>query len=148
MAGGTDHGGEYDVNSRRAHLAAYVLFSAFGRVNWTFQEHRYGYANVSNVAIELTPQTRDQLLSAAEVLAGALNEIGIAAKIEPHPISSVSNTADAIHFLVGAIVKYIIPIYFVSGFKATSARSSHVASTGGGESPTPANVISALDAQL
>ncbi len=76
-------------------------FSAFGKPNWTMQIRQYGYANVSNAAIELTPENRETLLPAAQALVEALDGVGIIARIEPHPISGVSNTADAIHFLVG-----------------------------------------------
>lgn len=73
----------------------------FGKLNWTMQRHEYGVANVSNVSIELSPEFRDKLLPAANALASALKEIGIAAVVEDHPISGVSATNEAIHFLVG-----------------------------------------------
>lgn len=73
----------------------------FGKLNWTMQQHVYGVANVSNVSIELSPEFRDKLLPAANALASALKEIGIATTVEDHPISGVSATKDAIHFLVG-----------------------------------------------
>ena len=74
----------------------------FGKINWTMARHAYGVANVSNVSIELSPGKRDALLPAANALAEVLSSIGIAAVVEPHPISGVSQTVDAIHFLVGA----------------------------------------------
>jgi hypothetical protein len=74
----------------------------FGKLNWTMTPHQYGIANVSNVDIELSPENRDKLLPAAQALADALNSIGIAATVQPQPISGVSTTTDAIHILVGA----------------------------------------------
>jgi len=74
----------------------------FRKVNWTGQAHTYGVANVSNVTIELNPQHRDALLPAANALVDALNAVGIAAKVEDHPISGTSMTTDAIHLLIGA----------------------------------------------
>jgi hypothetical protein len=65
------------------------------------QQHAYGEANVSNVAIELTPEKRAELLPAAKALASALNAVGIVTEIMDNPISGISNTADAVHFLVG-----------------------------------------------
>lgn len=73
----------------------------FGKVNWTMQRHVYGVANVLNVSIELSPESREQLLPAANAVVEALNSAGIAAVVERHPISGVSITNDAIHILVG-----------------------------------------------
>lgn len=73
----------------------------FGKLNWTMQQHIYGVANVSNVSIELSPEFRDKLLPAANALASALEEIGVAAVVEAQPISGLSVTKDAIHLLVG-----------------------------------------------
>ena len=72
----------------------------FSKLNWTMEWHWYGVANVLNVSIELTPEHRSKLLPAAEALAKVLNDIGIAAEVEDHPISGTSATADAIHILV------------------------------------------------
>jgi hypothetical protein len=65
------------------------------------QYHLYGEANVSNLDIELSPEKREKLLPAAQALAEALNEIGIATTIQPVVISGSSLNADAIHILVG-----------------------------------------------
>jgi hypothetical protein len=65
------------------------------------EPHTYGLANVLNVSIELNPETRGQLLPAAEALAAGLSVIGIAAQVEDHPISGTSDNAEAIHILVG-----------------------------------------------
>jgi hypothetical protein len=73
----------------------------FGKLNWTMQRHVYGVANVLNVSIELDPEFRDRLLPAANSVVTALNEVGITAGVEGHPISGVSATKDAIHILVG-----------------------------------------------
>jgi len=61
----------------------------------------YGVANVLNISIELSPENRDALLPAANALADALNGIGIAAVVEATIISSASENANALHFLVG-----------------------------------------------
>lgn len=74
----------------------------FRKLNWTMEPHVYGVANVLNVSIELSPETREKLLPAAEALAAGLKEIGIAAQVEDHPISGTSNNADTIHVLVGS----------------------------------------------
>ncbi len=76
-------------------------FRTFGKLNWTMQVHMYGYANVSNVSIELSPENREKLLPAANALAEALNSIGITAVVEGGIISGTSATNHAIHFLVG-----------------------------------------------
>jgi hypothetical protein len=73
----------------------------FKKLNWTMEPHVYGLANVLNVSIELSPETRGKLLPAAEALAAGLKEIGIVAQVEDHPISGTSNNADAVHVLVG-----------------------------------------------
>ena len=73
----------------------------FGKLNWTMQQHLYGVANVLNVSVEMSPESRDKLLAAAEALAAVLNGIGIAATVEPFIVSSTSANTDALHFLVG-----------------------------------------------
>ena len=73
----------------------------FGKLNWTMTPHWYGIANVLNVAIELSPEHRDDLLPAATALATALADVGIVAKVEDHIVSGVSTSTDAIHILVG-----------------------------------------------
>jgi len=75
--------------------------TAMSKLNWQMQPHLYGLTNVVNVSIELTPAYRDRLFPAAEALATALNEIGIAANVENHIISSSSINADAVHVLFG-----------------------------------------------
>jgi hypothetical protein len=74
----------------------------FSKLNWATQPHTYGVANVSNVSIELNPESRAKLLPAAQALSDALNSLGIAATVEPNVISSSSMNFDAVHILVGA----------------------------------------------
>jgi hypothetical protein len=73
----------------------------FGKIPWTMVGRIYGEANVSNISIELSPENRERLLPAATALADVLNEIGLAAQVEPQLIASRSQTTDAIHVLVG-----------------------------------------------
>lgn len=90
-----------DWNPGPLPLPGHSRAGVFVKVNWTMQHRLYGVANVSNISIELNPENRDELLPAATALAGALNGVGIAAVVEPHPISGISGIKDAVHFLVG-----------------------------------------------
>jgi hypothetical protein len=90
-----------DWNPGPLPLPGQARAGVFVKLNWTMRTHVYGIANVSNVSVELSPELREQLLPAAEALVSALNEVGIAAVVEHQPISAVSATKDAIHFLVG-----------------------------------------------
>lgn len=68
----------------------------------TMQPWSYGLANVSNVTIEFLPMFADEMTPPAKALVDALNSIGIAAKIEPNPVSGISGRGNAIHLLIGA----------------------------------------------
>ena len=70
----------------------------FTKPGWT-GNHTYGRTAVTNVSIEVHPQTRDKLMAAAKALADALNGIGIQAVASDFNNTSVN--ADAIHVLVG-----------------------------------------------
>jgi hypothetical protein len=71
------------------------------KVNWTKELHWYGVANVANVAIELNPESREELLPASNALVTALRDVGIAAAVEDHPIGAIATNAKAIHVLIG-----------------------------------------------
>jgi hypothetical protein len=62
-------------------------------------DHLYGEMGVNNVSIEVRPQSRAELMPAAEALAAALEAIGITATTGDNNNSSQND--DAIHLIVG-----------------------------------------------
>ena len=77
--------------------------SQMKRNNWTPAPalRGYGLVNALNVTIELHPHHRAGLLTAAEALADALNDIGITANVEEHVIAATSVNTFAMHILFG-----------------------------------------------
>ena len=72
----------------------------FKKNNWP-GAHWYGLSNVIGVSIEVSADSRQELLPAAKALADTLNNIGIAASVEDPNVSSTSANVDTIHFMVG-----------------------------------------------